>query len=337
MIKSRWHSKVALTVALATAPYLVYAADDKSLPLPDGVVVQQSGVALTLLDIDGRLASVPADKRAGFMNDPERIEQTLRGVLLQRAVAAQAEALGMADDPVVQAEIAHARAEILARRRISRFLKSLPTPDTAALSHESYIANPEAYTTSDLFEVRHLLVAFREHGVEAAKQKAITLLAQFRKEGGEFGDFVKAHSDEASAIEHAGLLKDVKRGDTEPDFETAMIALKPGEISEPVKTKYGVHLIQLVSKTPGKRLAYEEVKASIAEKLLNDYRTRERDALLARISSGALEADRDLVASLRTRYASGGEGQKAIQASELPAEGEYRRFATANAAGNRKD
>ncbi len=335
MIKSRWNWKIAL--ALATAPCLIHAAEDKAPPLPEGVVVRQSGVALTMTDIDGRLASVPPDKRAGFMNDPERIEQTLRGVLLQHAVAAQAVELGISDDPVVKAEIEHARSEILARRRISRFMKSLPTPDTEALAQEVYLANPDAYSTPDLFDVRQMLVAFREHGVDAAKQKAASLLAQYRKEGGEFEDFVKQHSDEANLGEHGGLLKNLKKGDTEPDFESAMFALKPGEISEPVKTKYGIHLIQLVSRTGGKRIPYEEVKAAITDKLITDYRERERDGLLARIRSGALDADPDLVASLRTRYAPGGEGQTAIQASELPAKGEYERFATANAAGSSKD
>lgn len=324
MIRNGWR----IALALALAPGVLFAADGKAPPLPEGAVVRQSGVTLSLADIDGRMAGIPQDQRAGFMNDPERIEQALRGVLLQRIVANQAEELGIADDPVVKAEIEQARAEILVRRRLARFVKSLPTPDLEALAHETYVANPSAYSTPDLYEVRHLLVAYREHGVDEARKKASALREQFRKEGGSFEDFVKAHSDEAKLDEHGGLLKDVKVGDTAPDFEAAMIALKPGEVSEPVKTKFGVHLIQLVSKTEGKRLPYEEVKASIIEQLARDHRNRGRDGLLNRMRSGELDANPELVASLRTRYLPDGEGQKAIQASELPAEGEYLRYAT---------
>lgn len=297
--------------------------------LPEGVVVQQEKAQLTTQDIDGRLAQIPPDKRAGVMNSPDRIEELLRNLLMTRQLAQQAEELGIADDAAVQAEIARARDDILARRRVARFMNALPTPDFSVLAKERYIANPGLYSTKEAFDVRNLLIMHRNHGVEQAKKIAADLLEQFKREGGDFEAFVKAHSEEKDVEVHGGLLEGMTKGDTEADFEKAMFALtKPGELSGVVVTKYGAHLIQLVAHRPSKRIPFEEAKQGIVDQLASDYRERERASFLTRLRSGKLDANPDLVQALRTRYLPDGPGSKAISASEQPAAGEYERFAT---------
>lgn len=322
-------SKIAIGLGMILAIVAVGTrAETTAAALPPEVVVRQSGVDLTLADIDARLMSVPPEHRAGFFHDPERIEQALRSMLLTRMLAAQAVELGIAEDPVVRAQIEAAGLEVLAKHRLRRFANSIPTHDMAPLAREYYLANPEQYTTPDLYEVRHLLVTYAEHGVEGARRRARELRDQFAKEGGDFKAFVQAHSEEKGADEKGGLLTGVKKGDTEPDFEAAFLALKPGEVSEPVKTKWGMHIVQLVSMTPGSKQPFEAVRADIEQTLAKDYRAKEQNGFLSRVRSGRLEANEELVASLRTRYLPAGEGQKAMERVQQPAPGEYERFAT---------
>ena len=62
-----------------------------------------------------------------------------------------------------------------------------------------------------------------------------------------------------------GRLGQVARGDTTPEFEAAMLRLRPGEIcAEPVQTRYGVHLLRLDRKVEGQTLPFEQVHARIA-------------------------------------------------------------------------
>jgi peptidyl-prolyl cis-trans isomerase C len=325
---------LALCAAIATG---ANAVEPAATPLPAGVVVRQSGLDLTMDDIDARIARVPAEHRAGFFNDPERIEQTLRTMLIGRILAQQATDLGLAADPLVQAEIEAARTEVLARHRLARFAKSLPEIDQSQLARENYLANPDKYSTPDQYDVRHLLIMFRNHGVDEAKRLAGELREQFIREGGEFEAFVRAHSEETTAKEDGGLLPNVKKGDTEIDFQDTFLALKPGEVSQPVKTKWGMHLIQLVAVHPGGRQPYEEVKATIESELAAELRKRQQGDFMARVRSGSLEANEELVASLRTRYLPEGEGQKALERVEQPKPGEYERYSVGTGTMDGKD
>ncbi|NNM82973.1 MAG: molecular chaperone SurA [Burkholderiales bacterium] len=93
--------------------------------------------------------------------------------------------------------------------------------------------------------VRHILIKTGENvSEEDAKRKLETILAEIRK-GADFGQEAKLHSDDTSAS-NGGDIGWVSPGDTVPAFQSAMDDLKPGQISEPVHTPFGWHLIQVL-------------------------------------------------------------------------------------------
>ncbi|WP_319799944.1 peptidylprolyl isomerase [Mesorhizobium sp. PAMC28654] len=61
-----------------------------------------------------------------------------------------------------------------------------------------------------------------------------------------------------------GSLGQIGPGDTTPEFEAALIDLVPGDISPPVETRYGVHLIRLTRRIDGRQLPFEVVRDRIA-------------------------------------------------------------------------
>jgi parvulin-like peptidyl-prolyl isomerase len=82
--------------------------------------------------------------------------------------------------------------------------------------------------------------------------------------GGDFAELAKAESDDAGSGANGGVLGDFTRGRMVPQFEEAAFALKVNEISEPVKTQFGYHIIQ-VTKHESKSL--DDAKAEITEKI----------------------------------------------------------------------
>ncbi len=92
--------------------------------------------------------------------------------------------------------------------------------------------------------VRHILIKVNK---AMSDDKAKTILERLRQRlemGEKFEDLAKRYSEDASAPQ-GGDLGWVNPGQTVPPFEQAMNALQPGQISEPVKTQYGWHLIQV--------------------------------------------------------------------------------------------
>ena len=99
-------------------------------------------------------------------------------------------------------------------------------------------------TVIEQTRARHILVKVNE---TTSNDEAKTKIGRIRERielGAKFEDQAKANSEDASAAK-GGDLGWVSPGDTVPDFEEAMNRLKPGEISAPVRTPFGWHLIQV--------------------------------------------------------------------------------------------
>ncbi|HKI63704.1 MAG TPA: peptidylprolyl isomerase [Burkholderiales bacterium] len=80
-----------------------------------------------------------------------------------------------------------------------------------------------------------------------AKRKLEGLRERIVRGGADFAELARVHSEDGSAA-RGGDLGWLYPGDTVPDFERAMDALKPGQISEPIKTPFGWHLIQVIER-----------------------------------------------------------------------------------------
>ncbi len=94
---------------------------------------------------------------------------------------------------------------------------------------------------------RHILVKTSEILSDADAESRLKGLRERVVNGADFGELAKAHSADLSAAK-GGDLGWVSPGDTVPEFERAMNALKPGEVSPPVQSPFGWHLIQVVER-----------------------------------------------------------------------------------------
>ena len=200
---------------------------------------------------------------------------------------------------------------------IERYLRKmvedkLAATDWEAEAREQYLASPEDYRVPESVSVRTLLIRTEDRAESEAMGIAVDLLHQAAHRGADFSKLVSEHTEDANAAANGGLMSGVVRGQTVPPFEEAAFALRmPGELSEPVVSQFGVHLIQLVEYSPAEQLTYEQVAKRIIDELkpirAAQYRrglqmeARERklegfvehtealDELMSRTSDGALE------------------------------------------------
>jgi len=96
--------------------------------------------------------------------------------------------------------------------------------------------------------VRHILIKPSELlTIQEARRRALQLRERLIA-GQDFAQIARARSEDIGSAANGGDLGWMSPGQTVPDFEKAMNALKPGEISEPVMSQYGVHLIQVLER-----------------------------------------------------------------------------------------
>src|ERR1044071_7536961 len=96
---------------------------------------------------------------------------------------------------------------------------------------------------------RHILVRTSEIvWKNEARRRLAALRERIVKGSADFAELAKVHSDDTGSAARGGELDWIYPGDTVPDFERALQELKPGEISQPVKTPFGYHLIQVLER-----------------------------------------------------------------------------------------
>jgi peptidyl-prolyl cis-trans isomerase SurA len=130
---------------------------------------------------------------------------------------------------------------------------------------------------------RHILIKVNELVSEQdAKNRALQLKERLDN-GAKFEELARLHSEDGSASK-GGDLGWISPGDTVPEFEKAMNALKPGQISDPVRSPFGWHLIEVlerrsqdVSKERTRMQARQEIRMRKAEEAYQEWLRQLRD------------------------------------------------------------
>jgi peptidyl-prolyl cis-trans isomerase SurA len=120
---------------------------------------------------------------------------------------------------------------------------------------------------------RHILVSVDPKAppeqVEAALKKAQGIAEEARRPGMDFASLARARSEGPSA-EDGGDLGFFRRGVMVPAFEKAAFALKEGEVSEPIRTNFGWHVLKVEERRSVGVAPYEEMRAKLEQQLRQD-------------------------------------------------------------------
>ena len=113
----------------------------------------------------------------------------------------------------------------------------------------------------------HILITVDAKAPAAEKQKAKSqaeeLLKQIRAKPASFADLAKAYSKDPGSAEKGGDLGSFKRGDMVQPFSAAAFDMKVGDISGPVETEYGYHIIKLNGITAGKSPSFDAMRGQL--------------------------------------------------------------------------
>ena len=128
-----------------------------------------------------------------------------------------------------------------------------------------YDNNPDFFKQPERFHTRHILVTMEEGWDDAKKAEARKKIEEIKKrleKGEDFAALAKESSD-CPSKEKGGDLGYVSRGQMVKPFEDAVFSMKPGERSDIVETRFGLHLIEVLEITPPSQIPYDEIKGKI--------------------------------------------------------------------------
>lgn len=185
-----------------------------------------------------------------------------------------------------QSFVEYTRRE-LAAQQVYTELGQVEAPDEAQVQ-ALVEQNPEALTRPQQVRARHILLKVdagaEPQSVEATRQRLLELRRQLVEEGADFATLARSASQDSSASE-GGDLGYFSRSTMVPEFEGAAFALSPGEVSEPVRTKFGWHLILVENHSPVQYVEREQALAMARLYLASQAQAQARKNALAQLRS----------------------------------------------------
>ena len=254
------------------------------------IVATRSGVAVSLRDLDGRLADLTDDKRSDVVGTPERVAGILNGLLLTQFLADSAIEHKLLADPEVQAEIHVAAMEILAKKERDRYVAERLLDDYTSQAREIYLVEPEAFRQPERVTFTHLLLRTDNPDADAAavEERANELLERARN-GEAVSDLALEYSQDPSIQDNRGYFPDVPTADLEPGFRAGLRSLDEGEI-DLIRSAYGFHVVQVDEHKPSRVQPFEEV----ADKLRAQARADHSNEIFAAYAETFYEGDLQL-------------------------------------------
>ena len=177
-------------------------------------------------------------------------------------------------------------------------LKASFTPTDADV--ESYYSyNTDRYTEPVSLRASHILLRTEGKDPAEVQTQAEAIVAEARG-GADFSVLARQYSEDDGTKELGGDLGPISPGQMVPEFEGAAYALEQGEISDPVSSLFGVHIIKATEKTGGVSQSLDDVRESIVE-LLKQESADARASGYAEAMSAEITTAEDMDAAARRR------------------------------------
>ncbi len=235
----------------------------------DEVLASFDGAQITKKEFLRKLESMPREIRAVAF---QKKQEFLEDMASEHFLLKEAERKGLQKDSDVKDLIDVARRKIIVAKLVENEVdkKVSVAPDEALKYYE---ANPSEFMTPQLLRGSHILVKTEE--------EANQIKAQLDA-GADFEEIARAQSLDATA-KRGGDLGFFQKGQFVPEFEEKAFQMKKGEISGPVKSQFGYHIIKITDSAAPSVREFKSVKNLVEEKLFNEKRSKAFKAMVAQI------------------------------------------------------
>lgn len=275
------------------------AADRKGIIASDGEV-RDAILQIEFLKENGRFMR---DRYRAFLQNQNLTSEDFERTVRKQIVTQKLQELFVGSATPTREELR--RNRILADQKVNLRFAELDRTEMSKLVTEEEVRNFAAaqkaevekyyndnkieFSSPEKVKARHILVRLDKRGDAEAMKIAADLRKQATAKN--FSDLAKKHSEDPGSKDKGGDLGEFERGRMTPEFEQAAFSLKAGEISDPIKTPFGYHVILVDQKVDAHTKPLEQVSNEIARKLALRAKETELKAELTKLAQSGNRKD----------------------------------------------
>jgi peptidylprolyl isomerase len=277
---------IGLVLALSLVPGAgpVSAADD-----PNEVVGRVGNAEIKLGQVRDFVRHLDAAQRQQAEKDPQVLLPILRNDLGRLAVLNEAQEKKWEQRPEVQAAIEQARSQVIVNLYLQSMVKLPPGFPSEAEIQAAYETNKGNLTKPGQFHLAQIFLALpasADKGVtDAVLRRAAELSRKVRGKGGDFAAVAREASDHKESAVNGGDIGWLGAQQLLPEIRNAVAGMSRGEISPPIRSPAGFHIVKLIDTKPSELAPLAEVR----EGLIQTLRQRKSEELQAAYVNGIVE------------------------------------------------
>jgi peptidyl-prolyl cis-trans isomerase C len=238
-----------VSIAVLLGGLLVTVVCPTATEAQDRALAKIGNQTITESDLKDMLEGVAAEDQT-----PETKRQALDYLVNTLVIASEAQAQGFDKDPKIQKRLDLARTKVLAMLYMTKLTETLPQA-TESQAKEYYEKNRDQFSIPESIRLHHILVK--------TDKEAQDVLRRLKKNE-KFAD-VAAQVSLCDSRSQGGDLGWRPRGQLVKEVEDVAFAMTPGQISAPVKSEFGIHVLFLEDKKPAQPQTFDQVKEQIVE------------------------------------------------------------------------
>lgn len=299
---SRLTRTICLAAVLSAATTLGAFAQAASAPAvaPETVVATVGGQPITEADLNFAAEDLAQD--LGRMPAAERRAFLLRVLIDMKVMAGAAREAGMDKTELFAQRLNYLEERALRRAYFADAIAGQVTEAAVRADYDKFVAD---FQPQEEIHARHILVE--------TKEEADAIEAEL-KGGADFATIAQEKSIDPGSGANGGDLGFFSKGMMVPEFETAAFALaNPGDVSEPVQSQFGWHIIKLEEKRQSQPPAFEQVASQVQQQVLMRVFNEKVEELMSGVTIDVTDPELKAAMDAQDAAEAGAEGEAAQQ------------------------
>ncbi len=252
-------------MSLLLLPLTLFSADED-------VLAELGDMKITSDDLEAAISLYPEIHRKRLNTDFASRKRILQDLVMNTILSKQAKESGFDKNEEIQKQLEYVKNTFIAKKYMDDILfKGVEIDDIAAKSY--YENNKKNFTMPERVRAKHILIKVRKDAskdeIDEKKTKIKGLLEKI-KGGEKFEDLARKFSEDVKTKMKGGDLGFFPKGRMAPEFDKAVFSLNKGEVSDPVKTKFGFHIIKVEDKKPASIIPFDKIKQRVKSKALRE-------------------------------------------------------------------
>jgi len=260
----KWLMRLAVVPVVCSMCVPAAWADEAA----DEVVVKMGAVEIKASEAKRLLQAQPAEARAEAVRSLGAMENFVRREAMRKAVLAEVNSKGWEQRPEAQLELARAREQALVSSYVNHVARPAADYPAERDLKEAYESNKASFTLPRQYHLAQLYLAAAPDGeASALERKAADLAAKAQDKNADFAALARANSQHEKSAAQGGDMGWMAENQMVAEIRAALAAMANGQVSKPIRSAQGWHVVKLLELKEQTVLPLEQVRDGLVDAL----------------------------------------------------------------------